>query len=145
MFYRTLVDLMLAKHAESTKSATAVTPINLVRFIGVNTSPEATVVMKLDIEGAEFTVFPQLVLSGVLCKYIDFAFVEWHDLNRGFQNTPILGGLKPGHKQAVSQGLEATAAAEKEPRAGTEDWDAIYQRGIRRKGEGDFVLRRRQG
>ena len=45
----------------------------------------------------------------------------------------------------MSRGLKATAAAEKEPRAGAEDGDAIYQRGIRRKGEGDFVLRRRQG
>ena len=45
----------------------------------------------------------------------------------------------------MSRGLKATAAAEKEPQAGTEDGDAIYQRGIRRKGEGGFVLRRRQG
>ena len=79
-----------------TKTKTVVRTVNLVRFIEENISPDATVVMKLDIEGAEFTVFPQLVLSGVLCKYIDFAFIEWHDLNRGFQDTPIWGGLKPG-------------------------------------------------
>jgi hypothetical protein len=36
------------------------------------------VVMKMDIEGAEYIVLPRLVSSGVFCNAIDFAFGEIH-------------------------------------------------------------------
>ena len=32
---------------------------------------------RLDIEGAEFSVIPRLLVSGVLCR-VDFMLVEWH-------------------------------------------------------------------
>jgi hypothetical protein len=35
------------------------------------------ILMKMDIEGAEYTVFPALALSGGLCR-IDRIFLEWH-------------------------------------------------------------------
>ena len=77
------------------KESEAVRTLNLKRFIQENISPNATVVMKMDIEGAEFTVFPQLLMHGILCQYIDFAFVEWHDTNGYFKNS--LGkGMLPG-------------------------------------------------
>jgi hypothetical protein len=33
--------------------------------------------MKLDIEGAEYTVMPAMIISGALC-HIDLVFAEWH-------------------------------------------------------------------
>ena len=36
------------------------------------------VVMKLDIEGAEYAVLPALLFSGIMCHVIDFAFGEMH-------------------------------------------------------------------
>ena len=111
-----------------TKTKSAVRTINLVRFIEENFSPDATVVMKLDIEGAEFTVFPQLLMSGVLCKYIDFAFVEWHDHMRIFQDSPIAKGLRPGPDpknpekgwNAKEIQLFVKAAAAADPKCNTE-------------------------
>ena len=40
--------------------------------------PDGRVVVKMDIEGAEFTVMMQLLLHGVLCNLVDFISVEWH-------------------------------------------------------------------
>jgi hypothetical protein len=37
-----------------------------------------TVLMKLDIEGGEFTVLPHLLTQGALCNIVDVAFVEFH-------------------------------------------------------------------
>eukprot|EP00956_Cyclotella_meneghiniana_P045247 scaffold360513_cov79-Cyclotella_meneghiniana.AAC.1 len=36
------------------------------------------VVMKLDIEGLEFKVFPDLITSGALCDTVHFVFGEFH-------------------------------------------------------------------
>jgi Methyltransferase FkbM domain len=36
------------------------------------------VVMKMDIEGAEYSVLPDLMTSGALCKSVDFLFGEFH-------------------------------------------------------------------
>jgi hypothetical protein len=33
--------------------------------------------MKMDIEGAEYTVFPAIAISGALC-HINLIFLEWH-------------------------------------------------------------------
>ena len=38
---------------------------------------DGPVVMKLDIEGSEYDVLPQLITSGALCA-IDALFLEWH-------------------------------------------------------------------
>mmetsp|Transcript_5936 Transcript_5936/g.12101 ORF Transcript_5936/g.12101 Transcript_5936/m.12101 type:complete len:145 (+) Transcript_5936:1253-1687(+) len=43
-------------------------------------APPPAVIMKLDIEGSEYTVLPHLALSGALC-HIDTAFLEYHDQN----------------------------------------------------------------
>lgn len=88
--------------------STPVQTINLVRFIHDHLDPSATIVMKLDIEGAEFTVFPQMLLKGVLCQYLDLVFVEWHDFKRMFQDT--LGqGMQPGpFQERPSEGWKST-------------------------------------
>jgi FkbM family methyltransferase len=35
------------------------------------------IVMKMDIEGAEYTVFPAIAISGALC-HVNLIFLEWH-------------------------------------------------------------------
>ena len=37
--------------------------------------------MKLDIEGLEFKVFPDLITSGALCHTVHFVFGEFHSSN----------------------------------------------------------------
>eukprot|EP00191_Tetraselmis_sp_GSL018_P003297 CAMPEP_0177608188 /NCGR_PEP_ID=MMETSP0419_2-20121207/18330_1 /TAXON_ID=582737 /ORGANISM="Tetraselmis sp., Strain GSL018" /LENGTH=281 /DNA_ID=CAMNT_0019102845 /DNA_START=139 /DNA_END=984 /DNA_ORIENTATION=+ len=55
-----------------------VSTVNLADFILNNFSPNSTIVMKLDIEGGEFSVLPSLILSGALCA-LDCVLLEWHD------------------------------------------------------------------
>ena len=42
-------------------------------------SEHPKIIMKLDIEGLEFTVFPDLLTTGVLCNHIDFLMGEFHN------------------------------------------------------------------
>ena len=41
------------------------------------------IVMKLDIEGSEYVVLPDLISSGVLCQ-LDFVFMEFHSSKMPF-------------------------------------------------------------
>jgi hypothetical protein len=50
--------------------------LNMVRFRRGQT-PRSKVVMKLDIEGAEFQVIPELVVQGSFCA-VDYAICEFH-------------------------------------------------------------------
>lgn len=36
------------------------------------------VLVKMDIEGSEFAVIPQLMMTGRLCRVVDYLSVEWH-------------------------------------------------------------------
>jgi len=45
---------------------------------------EPTVVMKLDIEGSEFIVLPDLMFTGVLCETVDHIFGEFHLFDNKF-------------------------------------------------------------
>ena len=63
------------------------------------------VVMKFDIEGAEYVMLPRLLFSGIFCSVIDFAFGEFHpndaiQMERS-QTTPEegRGGLRPRSKE----------------------------------------------
>ena len=68
---------------------TAVNTIDLARFLQDNIvnrripdkSAPATVVVKMDIEGAEFKVLPHLMEKGLMCKGhgIDAMTLEWHE------------------------------------------------------------------
>ena len=52
--------------------------LDLVRFITSDIAPFASVVvMKLDVEGAEYDLLPQLLMKGVLC-HMDLIFTEYH-------------------------------------------------------------------
>jgi len=39
---------------------------------------EPSVIMKMDIEGSEYQVLPDLMSSGVLCNTVNYIFGEWH-------------------------------------------------------------------
>ena len=36
------------------------------------------VLVKMDMEGSEFAVIPQLMMTGRLCRVVDYLSVEWH-------------------------------------------------------------------
>lgn len=46
--------------------------------LGEGLSARGSVVMKMDIEGSEFSVLSRMLTSGVLCS-LDAAAIEWHD------------------------------------------------------------------
>ena len=52
--------------------------VDLSQWIKDNFSKEDFIVMKMDIEGAEYTVLPKLIEDGT-ASYINRAFIEWHD------------------------------------------------------------------
>ena len=49
------------------------------KLVGGASQPPRRVVVKMDLEGAEFTVLPHLVEFGVLCAAVDYIAVEFHD------------------------------------------------------------------
>lgn len=48
------------------------------KIFGEYNSSEPKVVMKFDVEGLEFVVLPDLLVSGALCNTVDFVFGEFH-------------------------------------------------------------------
>jgi FkbM family methyltransferase len=52
--------------------------VDLSKFIIDNFSKEDRIIIKMDIEGAEFDTLSKIVESGVV-EYIDELYVEWHD------------------------------------------------------------------
>jgi FkbM family methyltransferase len=59
------------------KTKTVVRLMDFTSFILEELSPEAIILMKMDIEGAEYTILPSLMLSGALCK-VNTVYMEWH-------------------------------------------------------------------
>ena len=51
--------------------------IDLADFIIRHGSDAALTIIKMDIEGAEYSVLPRLLTSGALCM-VDYLNVEWH-------------------------------------------------------------------
>ena len=56
----------------------SVATIDFNEFIKNNFSKEDYIVVKMDIEGAEFEVIAKLIDTGVI-HYIDYLFIEYHD------------------------------------------------------------------
>lgn len=58
-----------------------------------NSSKRPTVVAKIDIEGMEYRVLPDLMMNGALCQTVDYAFGEMHQwMKIDFEHSR--GGLK---------------------------------------------------
>lgn len=51
--------------------------VSIVRDVQQKTGIAPPVIMKMDIEGAEFVVMPALIVSGALC-HVDIVYAEWH-------------------------------------------------------------------
>lgn len=56
----------------------SVSMVNLIRLLQENTIPEDTVVVKMDIEGAEWDILPCLAENPAVAKLIDHLYVENH-------------------------------------------------------------------
>ena len=52
--------------------------LDLSQWIKDNFNEGDLIAMKMDIEGAEYTVLPKMIKDGTI-KYINYAFIEWHD------------------------------------------------------------------
>ncbi|KAL9102634.1 MAG: hypothetical protein Q9163_002249 [Psora crenata] len=61
----------------SENNGTELSAINISRWLLMNTLPRDFVVVKMDIEGAEYEVIPHMVEMGVW-KVLDYLLVEWH-------------------------------------------------------------------
>jgi FkbM family methyltransferase len=61
----------------SEKNTVQVETVDISKFISCNFIPEDFIVLKLDIEGAEYPVLSKLLETGVI-KYIDVLYGEWH-------------------------------------------------------------------
>ncbi|MNE82871.1 hypothetical protein D3C80_1796350 [compost metagenome] len=49
----------------------------MARVIKENYSLDDLIIVKMDVEGAEYEILPHLLLSGV-APYIDYLYVEYH-------------------------------------------------------------------
>jgi len=73
-----------ATHPDAIKSranGTELSAINISRWLLMNTLPRDFVVVKMDIEGAEYQVLPHMAeMSAWLV--IDYLLIEWHDVQQ---------------------------------------------------------------
>jgi FkbM family methyltransferase len=58
--------------------------IDLSRFIRENFSPSDNIIIKMDIEGAEYDILDKMIENNTLKEYVNFIAVEWH--SRFFTN-----------------------------------------------------------
>jgi len=52
--------------------------INLAQFIKNNFSKEDYIVLKLDVEGAEYDILPHFITEGIFDGWVNELFGEWH-------------------------------------------------------------------
>lgn len=53
--------------------------IDLARFIKSNFTEEDYIVLKLDVEGAEYDILPHLIKEGIFNGWVNELFGEWHE------------------------------------------------------------------
>ena len=75
-FFTSTVDLGVASNRALGHNYT-VQAIDFERFAADVMRGADLVVLKLDVEGAEYTLLPRLLMSGLLCR-VHFLQVEWH-------------------------------------------------------------------
>jgi FkbM family methyltransferase len=69
--------------------------INFSDFLARNFRPEDTVIVRCDIEGAEYEVLKSLIVAGT-ARLIDYLDVEWHAMS-----SPSLHHFKEARKRFV--------------------------------------------
>jgi len=80
--------------------------VPIVRDVKQRTGKAPPVMMKLDIEGAEFVVMPALMVSGALC-HVDLVFAEWHD-DRMRLAMPGRSNMSASEMHEAFEGLRST-------------------------------------
>lgn len=55
-----------------------VSVINIANYITNNLHKQATVFVKMDIEGYEYEVLFYLITQGILCEFVDYLSIEFH-------------------------------------------------------------------
>jgi FkbM family methyltransferase len=80
-----------SKSVQGPNNSKVVKSINVATFLHkMNLHWDDNVILKVDIEGAEFLVLRRIIAAGLL-PYIDVLAVEWHE-----QNSWVLGSLPQG-------------------------------------------------
>jgi FkbM family methyltransferase len=92
------------------KTRAVVNTTDFASFVLDNFSSEAKIVMKLDVEGAEFKILPNLVLSGALCR-MSKVVIEWHD--RLFRSGWMINKKLRLHSQHIAGMLRHMGATSK--------------------------------
>lgn len=80
------------KNDHSVRPVTKVTSVNVSKLVesisqrccwynASHMSKQPSIVMKMDIEGAEYRAIPQLIKTGMIC-HLDLVFIEWHRPNK---------------------------------------------------------------
>ncbi|CAB9499253.1 expressed unknown protein [Seminavis robusta] len=67
-------------------------------------STRGSVVMKLDIEGNEFVVLPNLFASGIFCRHLDVVFGEFHPGTAHLFNRPGSDVVNDNHQGQIQIG-----------------------------------------
>ena len=70
------------------RNVTLVPTVDAVRVVSEAGATGLPVVLKIDIEGSEFAVLRDLLISGALCRFVTDLFVEWHGTREGDPGTP---------------------------------------------------------
>ena len=82
--------------------------VDLAETMRTLLEPEEIVYLRLDIEGAEVTVLPHLLMTGTLCLLVDYLHMEWHHepqvehLALRFALEPLLAACPGGGPRAVA-------------------------------------------
>jgi protein YibB len=93
-------DIVYGGHFNYDKEEIQVKGINFADFLKNNTDPEDFVIIKMDIEGAEFDVLDSLIDSGVF-KNINKIYVEFHE--RFFSNQEIYSDKKAKYMEIFKE------------------------------------------
>lgn len=82
------------KH-ELRKNAREVESLDFSKFIKDNFSKEDFIIVKLDIEGAEYEVLDKMINDGTI-DYVKYFFIEWHNhmLNKKYDETYLRNSLE---------------------------------------------------
>jgi hypothetical protein len=83
--------------------------VPIVKVERLKTGRAPPIIMKMDIEGAEFVVLPAMIVSGALC-HLDLMFAEWHEDNMRL-SMPERCNLTREEILSAFEGLRATNRA----------------------------------
>jgi FkbM family methyltransferase len=68
---------LCSKKSNVTSKSIEIESIDFSKYLEENFSEEDTIVLKVNIEGAEYKMFDKMISDGTI-KYIDRIFCEWH-------------------------------------------------------------------